>query len=433
MRYTSVTYRLLIIITTQIFVTQSICQEIDYLDFQVNYNQESFSANLFIHNMGTEPKYMAILDTTLTPIWFVNSGSLGLDFKVNQGNISYFNRLDKSWIVVNEYMHEIDTLECVNGYKADYHDMIILPSGGYILQAYDSIIVDMSYIVSGGNENASVINFIIQEFDVNKNLIFQWNAWEHLDIADYTNLNLTEPIITWTHGNSIEVDDDSNLIISNRRSSEVIKIDRTTGSVIWYLGGPNNQYTFLNDPLGGFSKQHDVRRMNNGNIMMFDNGNEHNPPISRVVEYLVNEIEMTAELVWSFSHPLSFFGLAMGSAQKLPNNNTLINWGTLNNSGAVITEVDYEKNIVLEIEYPPGVKCYKARKYDWNFLTNLIHGDTNVDNHINILDLYNISDFMGLYNSESLSLFYLYRYDLNKDRLLTIDDIDQLVSMIMNQ
>ena len=80
--------------------------------------------------------------------------------------------------------------------------------------------------------------------------------------------------------------------------------------------------------------------------MMFDNGNEHNPPISRVVEYSINETEMTAELVWAFSHPLNLVGLAMGSAQRLPNNNTLINWGTLNDFGAIITEVDYEKNIV---------------------------------------------------------------------------------------
>ena len=83
---------------------------------------------------------MAIIDSTLNPHWFVNAGQLGLDFKVNHEKISYFDKTHKSWIIVNEYMVEIDTLECINGYTADYHDMIVLPNGGYILQAYDSII-----------------------------------------------------------------------------------------------------------------------------------------------------------------------------------------------------------------------------------------------------------------------------------------------------
>ena len=142
-------------------------------------------------------------------------------------------------------MVEIDTLECINGYTADYHDMIVLPNGGYILQAYDSIRVDMSQIINGGNESALIVTLILQEFDPNNNLIFEWDAFDHLSIADYTNLDQLKSFITWTHGNNIEIDNDSNIILSNRKSSEVIKIDRITGAVIWYLGGPNNQFTFF--------------------------------------------------------------------------------------------------------------------------------------------------------------------------------------------
>ena len=373
---------------------------------------------------------MAIIDSTLNPYWFVNAGQLGLDFKVNHEKISYFDKINKSWIIVNEYMVEVDTLECINGYTADYHDMIVLPNGGYILQAYDSISVDMSQIINGGNENALIVTLILQEFDPNNNLIFEWDAFDQLNIADYTNLDLTQSFITWTHGNSIEIDNDSNIILSNRKSSEVIKIDRITGAVIWYLGGPNNQFTFVNDPLSGFNKQHDVRRIDNGNIMVFDNGNEHSPQLSRVVEYSLNEINMTAELTWEYSHPLGLFGATMGSAQRLPNNNTLINWGTLNNYGAIITEVDYEKNIVMEIEYPQEIKCYKAKKYDWAFFTSLLPGDTNLDNHIDIFDLYNISDFIR-HDSENLPLYYLYKYDLNRDGQMTGTDVERIVINIL--
>ena len=405
-------------------------RDMNYLDFEIIVNNDPYPANMFIHTMGSQPRYMAIIDSLINPSWFINSGPLGLDFKVNQNKLSYFNNYNKSWIILNEYMNETDTLECVNGYDADYHDIQLLENGGYLLQAYDSISVNMSEIVSGGNNDAMIILLIIQEFDSNKNLIFEWNAWEHLNIADYHNLNLTSNRIVWMHGNSIHIDLDSNILVSNRRSSEVIKIDRNNGEVIWYFGGPNNEFSITNDPYNGFSRQHDVRRIENGNILLFDNGNDHDPPISRAVEYEIDESEKTANLVWDFSHPEGYVGLAMGSVQRLPNNNTLINWGRLLMQGAVITEVDYDKNIVFEIQYPYPFYCYRVTKHTWQFETNLIPGDTNLDNQVNILDINFIADYTAQDTSE-LDVYHLYRYDINRDRSIDDIDINLLAEMII--
>jgi len=418
--------------TILLFIWQSAIypRDMNYLDFEIIVNNDPYPANIFLHTTGAQPRYMAIIDSLINPSWFINSGPLGLDFKVNQNKLSYFNKNNKSWIILNEYMVETDTLECVNGYDADYHDIQLLANGGYLLQAYDSISVNMSEIISGGNTNAMVILLIIQEFDSNKNLIFEWNAWEHLNIADYDNLDLTDNKIVWMHGNSIHVDVDSNIIISNRRSSEVIKIDRNNGEVIWYFGGPNNEFSITNDPYNGFSRQHDVRRIENGNILLFDNGNDHDPPISRAVEYEIDESEKTADLVWDFSHPQGYVGLAMGSVQRLPNNNTLINWGRLLNQGAVITEVDYDKNIVFEIQYPYPFYCYRVTKHTWQFETNLIPGDTNLDNQVNILDINFIADYTAQDTSE-LDVYHLYRYDINRDRSIDDIDINLLAQMII--
>ena len=405
-------------------------RDMNYLDFEIIVNNDPYPANMFIHTMGSQPRYMAIIDSLINPSWFINSGPLGLDFKVNQNKLSYFNNYNKSWIILNEYMNETDTLECVNGYLADFHDIQLLANGGYLLQTYDSIYVDMSQIDPGGNTNALIIILIIQEFDSNKNLIFEWNAWEHLNIADYHNLNLTSNRIVWMHGNSIHIDLDSNILVSNRRSSEVIKIDRNNGDVIWYFGGPNNEFSITNDPYNGFSRQHDVRRIENGNILLFDNGNDHDPPISRAVEYEIDESEKTANLVWDFSHPEGYVGLAMGSVQRLPNNNTLINWGRLLMQGAVITEVDYDKNIVFEIQYPYPFYCYRVTKHTWQFETNLIPGDTNLDDKIDILDINLIADFAAQDTSE-LDVYHLYRYDINRDRSIDDIDINLLAEMII--
>ena len=418
--------------TILLFIWQSVIypRDMNYLDFEIIVNNDPYPANIFIHTTGSQPRYMAIIDSLINPSWFINSGPLGLDFKVNQNKLSYFNKNNKSWIILNEYMVETDTLECVNGYDADYHDIQLLANGGYLLQAYDSISVNMSEIISGGNTNAMVILLIIQEFDSDKNLIFEWNAWEHLNIADYENLDLTNNRIVWMHGNSIHIDLDSNILVSNRRSSEVIKIDRNNGDVIWYFGGPNNEFSITNDPYNGFSRQHDVRRIENGNILLFDNGNDHDPPISRAVEYEIDESEKTADLVWDFSHPEGYVGLAMGSVQRLPNNNTLINWGRLLNQGAVITEVDYDKNIVFEIQYPYPFYCYRVTKHNWQFDTNLISGDTNLDNQVNIFDINFIADYTAQDTSE-LDVYHLYRYDINRDRSIDDIDINLLAEMII--
>jgi len=418
--------------TILLFIWQSVIypRDMNYLDFEIIVNNDPYPANMFIHTMGSQPRYMAIIDSLINPSWFINSGPLGLDFKVNQNKLSYFNNYNKSWIILNEYMNETDTLECVNGYLADFHDIQLLANGGYLLQTYDSIYVDMSQIDPGGNTNALIIILIIQEFDSNKNLIFEWNAWEHLNIADYHNLNLTSNRIVWMHGNSIHIDLDSNILVSNRRSSEVIKIDRNNGDVIWYFGGPNNEFSITNDPYNGFSRQHDVRRIENGNILLFDNGNDHDPPISRAVEYEIDESEKTANLVWDFSHPEGYVGLAMGSVQRLPNNNTLINWGRLLMQGAVITEVDYDKNIVFEIQYPYPFYCYRVTKHTWQFETNLIPGDTNLDDKIDILDINLIADFAAQDTSE-LDVYHLYRYDINRDRSIDDIDINLLAQMII--
>ena len=121
----------------------------------------------------------------------------------------------------------------------------------------------------------------------------------------------------------------------------------------------------------------------------------------------------------------------MGSAQRLPNNNTLINWGTINHRGAVITEVDYDKNIVLDIEYPEGIKCYKVRKHDWNFSTNLIPSDANLDSMVDIFDLNHIIEYI-FSPSSNLNMYHLYRFDSNRDGFIDENDINTFVNQIMN-
>jgi hypothetical protein len=187
------------------------------------------------------------------------------------------------------------------------------------MMSYDNQKVPMDTVVSGGDPNAEVIGLVIQEIDENKNVVFQWRSWDHFEITDAThNIDLTLPSIDYVHGNAIEIDTDGNILISSRHMDEITKIDRQTGEIIWRWGGEfceNNQFTFINDPVG-FSHQHDIRKLPNGNFTLFDNGNLHDPQFSRAVEYKLDEVNKTAELVWEYRNNPESYSFAMGSYRR---------------------------------------------------------------------------------------------------------------------
>ena len=89
-------------------------------------------------------------------------------------------------------------------------------------------------------------------------------------------------IASVTSAQAVAIDSDDNIFISNRAMSEIIKFNRENGELIWRLGGPMNDFTFINDLFNGPNRQHDARRLPNGNIMIFDNGDGRQLPFSTI-------------------------------------------------------------------------------------------------------------------------------------------------------
>ena len=83
-------------------------RNMNYLDFEVFVNNDPYPANIFVHTTRSYPRYMAIIDTLINPVWVVNSAHLGLDFKVNQENLSYFNGENNSWIISQKVVNILD-------------------------------------------------------------------------------------------------------------------------------------------------------------------------------------------------------------------------------------------------------------------------------------------------------------------------------------
>ncbi|MBX7110207.1 MAG: aryl-sulfate sulfotransferase [Chitinophagales bacterium] len=319
--------------------------------------------------------FATIIENDGTILWARDLGQFGADFKLNaNGYMTYFADTAQ-WMVLDSNYNLIDSVRCKNGYELETqgHDVMMYPDGHVFLMAYDLQTINMT--AYGGISNAKVQGFVVQELDANRDVVFEWTSWDHFLFTDAnSHTPLTNSQVDYVHGNSIDRDFDGNIIISSRNMDEITKISHETGEIIWRLGGENNQFTFVNDNIPQhFSSQHDARRLPNGNILLFNNGNYLSPLISSAKEYMLDEVNKVATLVWYYEHPdvngFKVYGAATGNAQRLPNGNTIINWGLIAPNVGLPnhTEVDVNKNIVWEMSFESSKqKCYRIHKYEWN-------------------------------------------------------------------
>ena len=273
--------------------------------------------------------YATIVDNDGKIVWYKGFGSGVVDFqKQANGNFTayaslpgappHFYEFDQLGNIIREY-------RASNGMDTGPHELRLL-NGGYCL--FGIQFRPMDFTAVGGAPNASVRGTVIEYYRDNASPLL-WNPFDYFNVSDAaSDVALTAASINPWHGNAIDIDADGNLLVSFRNSDEITKINSRTGQIIWRLGGKKNQFTFVNDRLNGFSHQHGIRRLPNGNIILFDNGNLHAPPESRAVEYKLDEQAKTAELVWEYRHAPALYGFALGFAQRLANGNTLISFGT---------------------------------------------------------------------------------------------------------
>src|SRR6185503_19587703 len=107
-------------------------------------------------------------------------------------------------------------------------------------------------------------------------------------------------------------------------------------------------------------------------ILFFNNNNYQSPLESSAKEYALNEVTHVATLVWYFKHAATngnlVYGRAGGSAQRLSNGNTVINWGLVQTtaSNPNFTEVDPAGNIVYEFKFVDSNEIfYRVTKHEW--------------------------------------------------------------------
>ncbi|NGN65608.1 PQQ-binding-like beta-propeller repeat protein [Streptomyces sp. A7024] len=198
-----------------------------------------------------------------------------------------------------------------------HHDANHLDDGRILYTALEPLTGAAAAAVRGGVPGTeagggTVWADTIKELDADGTVRWEWRAAEHLDRNDFP-LHPHYAREHWPLINSVAELADGDIVASLRSTSAVIVISRATGEVVWRT-----------DP-GAVSQQHHPTELPNGNLLVFDNGvfrRGSDVPYSRVIE-----IERASgKVVWEYHDPAreSFFAPFMGSAQRLPNGNTLV-------------------------------------------------------------------------------------------------------------
>ena len=187
-----------------------------------------------------------------------------------------------------------------NGLTADLHEFRLTPQGTALITAYYPVYWDASALHSAKQQ--IVLDSVVQEIDIKTGLVlYQWDSLDHVPLADsYEAMPATAGgPFDYFHINSVQQQQDGDLLISARNTWAAYDVDHATGAIRWTLGGKNSSYKLSSNAT--FAFQHDVRLHTDSDptVTLFDDG--AGPPKvhaeSRGITVRLDEKAMTATLV----------------------------------------------------------------------------------------------------------------------------------------
>lgn len=255
-----------------------------------------------------------------------------LDFEGHPelGDLSYDDGIERlangNLYFGNQMTHQI--------YEIDMTGAVVnswaMPGFGFHHQVLEK--PDGDFLVSAHNLSSATVEDHVIEIDRESGAILEvWDLRESLDPFRRT---WSDRVNDWAHVNAVVYDESDDTIIASARHQGLIKLTRTN-ELVWILAphlewGTAGDGTDLStkllqpldasglpitdpDVLSGAANhpdfqwnwyQHAPLIMPDGNIMLFDNGDNRNyvgtGPYSRAVEYEIDGEEMTVRQVWAY-------------------------------------------------------------------------------------------------------------------------------------
>jgi hypothetical protein len=266
-------------------------------------------------------------------------------------------------VIANDAYQTIAVVRAGNGYQPDLHEFAITPQGTGLITVYDAIDCNLSAV--GGPRDGAVADTLLQEIDLKTGLVmYEWHSLDHVPLQSSYNqaapTSRAEPFDDF-HINSIDVEQDGDLLVDSRNTWAAYDVDAKTGQVRWQLGGRRSSFKL--GPGASTAWQHDAIQQPDGTITFFDNG--ASPPVhkqSRAIELALNTHDMTATLVRSYEHRNPLVAGSQGNVQALADGDWMVGWG----QAGYLSEVDPQGQVLFNAHLPPGWESYRTFAMPWS-------------------------------------------------------------------
>jgi hypothetical protein len=228
-----------------------------------------------------------------------------------------------------------------------HHDFVELPDGTLAYLAYDPQVV--------GREQ--VLGDRVMERAPDGSTREVWNVWDHFE---YTASGPPERGMSWPHGNAIDyLPDEDAYLVGFLTLGSILKIDRSSGEILWVLGGDESDFT-VDGSTEIFEHQHQFEQLDDS-LLVFVNGGMDPRAESRVVELAFEPGTRAVEELWSYWPDPSVTSTNLGDVHRFASGNALV---TFSNAG-VIHEVDATGALVWSLTADiGGALSYVAWKED---------------------------------------------------------------------
>jgi hypothetical protein len=382
-----VLWAVLIIVLTVIVSSQAY-ESIRGVTGLVKYDaSKAFQGYTLIAPMSSKTTYLVDMEGYIVHTWqseytpgahalFLENGNLLRGGALGKSPVAFggaggiVQEIDWDGKVVWEYKNQTDK-------TVQHHTFSRMPNGNTLVLCWEKKTQEEA-IAKGRNpktvDKAGISPDYIQEVDKQGKVVWEWHVWDHVGTGpDQIDLNFVLPSkagafggADWTHFNTVEyMPETDQLILNSRNFGEFYLVNHKTGAIEFRWGNPctyNSKCkspSFLDDGEQVLFGAHTVSRLENGNFLILDNGwqrTEGNR--SRVVEF----DPKSKTIVWQYAprSANSFYTAFQGSAQRLPNGNTLLASSAQGHvfevTGSAPPQIVWE--FILPTSFRGGASCF---------------------------------------------------------------------------
>lgn len=292
----------------------------------MDFNANEFEGETLFHGL-------IAIDGDGEIVWYAETGETNALAQRDNGNLVFVD-YTSGLREITPLGEEVASLESECVPIVFHHEIELMPDGTVLTMGFD--VRD----VFGDEERLQVGDTIVR-----------WDpetgaseaVWSIHDVEDpganrTESSNVTEgfmwtgcdedlPTEDWTHANSVKLALGGSFLVSSRHLNQVHSIASDFGDVNWRLGGEGSDFDFP-DPSDRFYHQHSAFQLENGNVLLFDNGNfrpdAEGGEYSRALELELDFDTMTARKVWEYLPEPSIFSPCCANVERLDNGHTLM-------------------------------------------------------------------------------------------------------------